>query len=396
MAALNTDQTALIGTLIQMNGVKDKSLIIDLHDHMCTQVEAAMDLGQSYESALTSALSAFGESGLQHVQDETYAMLKSNTLNMKTITFVIGTAAAVMLFFGTTFKIMHWPFANILIVLGAAHMIMFFLPLLLIHNLRSTKTVMEGVFHVAGYLGLAVFGSGVLFKSLHWPFATNLLTIGATVLLLIYVPLYFLRRYRQSTNKSITAASFLVSFSSLLLLTVLLPKLERSDLGVQRLISLDAGLVMAGQKMSDHTPQNPSVEAVVASANNMLEALILSSGGASTDAEWVTTADLELPNSRAGVRFVVFEESSTLLALCKAMNALRTADLEQRSPVLPFEAYLAKDQDEIQMEHLQTYFVEVTLAEAVHFINRIKVDALHHASMLASIQNQNLMPDAAH
>lgn len=396
MAALNSDQTALIGTLIQMNGVKDKSLIIDLHDHMCSQVEAAMELGQSFESALTIALSAFGERGLRHVQDETYAILKSNTLNMKTITFGVGTAAAAMLLFGTSFKIMHWPFANILIVLGAANMIMLFLPLLLIHNLRSTKTVMEGVFHVAGYIGLAVFGSGVLFKSLHWPFATLLLTIGASILIFIYVPLYFLKRYRQSENKTITAASFLVSFSSLLLLTVLLPKLERSDIGLERLMSLDTGLVAAGQKLSDRTHQRPVIAAVIAAANSMLEALISNSGDASTIAEWVSTADLESPNSRAGVRFVVYEENGTLLDLCKAMNAMRTTELEQRSPVLPFEAYLAKDQDEIQMEQLQTYLVEVTLAEAVHFINRIKVDALQHRSMLASTQNQYLLPDDGH
>lgn len=161
-------------------------------------------------------------------------------------------------------------------------------------------------------------------------------------------------------------------------------------------MSLDTGLVAAGQKLSDRTHQRPVIAAVIAAANSMLEALISNSGDASTIAEWVSTADLESPNSRAGVRFVVYEENGTLLDLCKAMNAMRTTELEQRSPVLPFEAYLAKDQDEIQMEQLQTYLVEVTLAEAVHFINRIKFDALQHRSMLASTQNQYLLPDDGH
>lgn len=389
MTVLNDDQTALIRTMIEVNGVEQESLIIDLHDHICSHVETAMDDGQSFELALTNAIAEFGDKGLQKVQAETYSILTSNPLNMKTITFVTGAAAALMLLFGMTFKVMHWPFANLLIVLGSTTLVAIFLPLLLIHNIIGAKTWIDRILHISGYVGVALFGSGVIFKSMHWPFATNLIFYGAGVLLLFYLPIYFYRRYRQSQNKSVTAATFLVSFSALMLLFVLLPKGENSSITMQRLEAIDHGLVSVGKKLTAEVEQSSEAKAVVTAANEMLSALFMGSAVEMGDDAWVSTSDLKSPQNRATVRYVVYETIEHLEALTKAMNQLRAAQAQQFHAFLPFEIYLAAGQSQIEVGHLQSHFHELTLAEAVQMINRIKVEALQHSSLLARAETAN-------
>ncbi len=389
MTVLNDDQTALIRTMIEMNGVEQESLIIDLHDHICSHVETAMDDGQSFELALTDAIAEFGDKGLQKVQAETYSILTSNPLNMKTITFVTGVASAIMLLIGISFKVMHWPFASLLIVLGSATMVTIFLPLLLIHNIIGAKTWTDRILHVSGYFGVAILGCGVINKSMHWPFATNLIFNGAGILLLFYLPVYFYRRYRQSQNKSVTAATFLVSFSALMLLFVLLPKGENSSVTMRHLETIDRGLVSVGKKLTAEVESHSETKAVVAAANEMITALLMGSAVELGDDAWVSTSDLKSPQNRAAVRYVVYETSEHLEALTKAMNQLRATQAQQFQSFLPFETYLAADQSEIEAGHLQSHFHELTLAEAVQLLNRIKVEALQHSSLLAHSESVN-------
>jgi hypothetical protein len=223
MHRLNETQIALIDTCVAMSGVEQKGLQLDLVDHVCSMVEERLDAGESFENALNQALKRFGSEGLRNIQKETYSVLTPNRMIMKNITVIMGSVVAVFLFVGVIFKVMHWPLASVLIVLGMSLLVMPFLPLLLIHNLRGAKTSAVRAFHVVGYLGMSVLVAGSLFKIQHWPYATAMLSFGGGVLLFGYLPMYFFRKYQESSNRPVTLATFLVSFTALLVVYLLLP-----------------------------------------------------------------------------------------------------------------------------------------------------------------------------
>ena len=223
MHRLNEPQIVLIETCVAMSGVDQKGLQLDLVDHVCSMVEERLEEGVQFETALNESLSFFGNDGLRNIQKEVYSVITPNRMIMKTITVITGALCASLLLFGVLFKVMHWPLAGVFIVLGMSLLTMPFLPLLLVHNLRGAASTGARVFHAVGYLGLSVLASGALFKIMHWPYATAILTFGSGVLLFGYLPIYFYRKYQESSNRPVTLATFLVSFAALLVVYLLLP-----------------------------------------------------------------------------------------------------------------------------------------------------------------------------
>ena len=222
MHGLNDGQLALIGTCVEMSGIEQNGLQVDLVDHVCSMVEERLEGGQPFETALNEALKSFGADGLRNIQKETYSVLTPNRMIMKNITVIMGSIVAVFLFVGVIFKVMHWPLASVFVVLGMSSLPMF-LVLLLVHNLIGSKTAAQRVFHIVGYVGMSVLATGALFKIQHWPGATAILTFGSGVLLFGYLPMYFYRKYQESSNRPVTLATFLVSFTALLVVYLLLP-----------------------------------------------------------------------------------------------------------------------------------------------------------------------------
>lgn len=224
MHSLSHEQQTLIATCVSMSGVDQSHLQVDLIDHVCSMVEERLEQGVAFESALNEALGFFGTDGLRNIQKEVYSVITPNTMIMKRMTVVTGAVCSTLLLVGTFFKVMHWAPAGVLIVLGMALLVVPFLPLLLLHNLRGSSELGGRIFHISGYLGLSVLAAGALFKIMHWPYASMLLAIGGGVLLFVYLPLYFYRKYQESSNKPVTLATFLVSFAALMVVYMLLPR----------------------------------------------------------------------------------------------------------------------------------------------------------------------------
>lgn len=383
MSLLNDEQTALIAGLISAGGVEQESLFIDLNDHLCTDVEDAMAKGAAFETALLNAYTKFGVSGLRTVQSETYSIVTPNLLVMKTITFIVGALSALFLFFGMFFKIMHWPFASLLIVLGAGNMISLFLPLLLVHNLRGASTWGERIFHITGYFGVAVLATGVLFKIMHWPMATPIVNAGSALLLFVYLPLYFYRRYQKSVNKAVTAAAFLVSFTSILLVLALLPKDNANEMAPFHFQTVDSGLLAAGKALSAMHVQTDPTRDVVDAADHMIAALLANDGSVVDASGWTNTTTLNHPGNRSSVRFVVYEQHGYVAALSTAMKTVQAQEPLQAfsTSSRPFALYPLSGHPDGDHEQMRGMFAQMTMAEAVQTLNSIKVEALHQSAL---------------
>jgi hypothetical protein len=138
MAELNEHQIDLISAYIKQHGVAQEALHDDLLDHVCTSIEHKMDDGQAFEQAFADTIKLFGPGGLKQVQQQTFELLTEMNETMKKVAFVFGLTSAFLLLAGTIFKLMHWPGANIMVVLGGGILSLLYLPMLLIHKLKES------------------------------------------------------------------------------------------------------------------------------------------------------------------------------------------------------------------------------------------------------------------
>lgn len=220
MVELTELQIELIDAYIKENGVAQNKLQEDLLDHLCTSIETQLQQGRSFEEAFQYTLNLFGPGGLKQVQNETFELLTEMNATMKKVTFGFGLTSTFLLLAGTIFKLMHWPGANIMFMLGAMILALIYLPLILAHKLKESPNN-EAVLHISGFVGLAFTTLGTLFKILHWPGASVMLMVGLGTLAFLYVPIYFYKRYQTSANKPITLSASLVAMTCLILVFAL-------------------------------------------------------------------------------------------------------------------------------------------------------------------------------
>lgn len=203
MPQLSELQIAFISDEIYALGVDLNDLHDDLLDHICTAIESRMDAGESFESAFQQTIKLFGPGGLMQVQEQTLLLLTQMNETMKKLSLGFGLASTALLLAGMLFKIMHWPGAGILMILGNFCLVALYLPILLYHKLKESKKE-EYPALILGFVGLFFFATGTTFKIMHWPFASIMLYGGFLTLALGFLPIYFFSRYRSSVNKSIT------------------------------------------------------------------------------------------------------------------------------------------------------------------------------------------------
>ncbi|WP_417602381.1 GldL-related protein [Owenweeksia hongkongensis] len=113
---------------IHQKGIAMDDLAESLVDHICCSIEN--DTEGNFSLAYAKALKAFGEDGLQKIQDETFFLLiLKREITMQKSMYIMGYMAAILATTGLLFKMMHWPGANIMLVSGIALLNLGFLPM---------------------------------------------------------------------------------------------------------------------------------------------------------------------------------------------------------------------------------------------------------------------------
>ena len=244
MVELTELQIELIDAYIKENGVAQNELQEDLLDHLCTSIETQLQQGKSFEEAFQHTINLFGPGGLKQVQNETFELLTEMNATMKKVTFGFGLTSTFLLLAGTIFKLMHWPGANVMFMLGAVILALIYLPLILRHKLKESPNN-EALLHISGFVGLAFTTVGSLFKIMHWPGASILLMVGLGTLAFIYVPIYFYKKYQVSANKPITFSASLVAMTCLILVFALTR--------VNNSVGYDSGITQIDEQLRNST-----------------------------------------------------------------------------------------------------------------------------------------------
>lgn len=231
MYCISEQQIDFILDDISARGVRLVSLQQDLLDHVCCLIEQNLDEGGDFEGYYQSVISRFYEKELIEIETETINLLThKNYYVMKKIMLGSGSFSAVILSLGIVFKFMHWPGASLFILLGIVLLGLVFLPLLFVLKAREKRQSKDKIIVALGALAAISLSMGVLFKIMHWPFANILCISAMAIMLVLFLPIYFFSGIRSAETKVNTlVSSIIIVVGCALVLT-----LVRSPYGTQK------------------------------------------------------------------------------------------------------------------------------------------------------------------
>jgi hypothetical protein len=237
MYHIKDTQIEFILSDISARGVEMESLQQNLLDHICCIIEQELEENGDFELFYQQTILRFFKSDLWEIEEETLRLLTfENYYTMKKIMLLSGAISTAALSIGIIFKFMHWPGANALIVVGILLASFVFLPLTFTLRFKEKQNLRDKGIIVIGSLSAILISLHVLFKIMHWPFANMLGTLSFFIVLLVFLPVYFFSGIRNPETKTNTiVSSFLILLGCGLLLTLF--RTPRNTMMQNRLIS---------------------------------------------------------------------------------------------------------------------------------------------------------------
>ncbi len=198
MVKVSDEQVDFILHEIEARGVTIEDLQWNLLDHMCCIIENEMSETDNFDQFFQGLLPRFFNDNLREIQEETELLLTfKHFYAMKKTVNISGLLAAVLTLMGSVLKVFHLPGAGIAFVLGIAFFSLIFLPLMIALKFRDEGTKTDKLVLSFGFLVGIVTSLGFLFKMMHWPWANILMLTGLVSFTFVYVPLYFFTRVRR-------------------------------------------------------------------------------------------------------------------------------------------------------------------------------------------------------
>lgn len=261
MYVLKDEHISFILEDIRRNGIESEELQLDLLDHICCVIETEMLPNSNFEEFYLSIIHRFYKHELREIQEETQLLLTfKNYYAMKKVMIISGAFSAFTFTIGSLFKIMHWPGAALLLQAGIVFFCFLFLPILSILKVKEQKQRKDKLLiGIATIFGIVIC-LATLFKVMHWPFANILWTSSLGILFFLFLPIFFfggIRNPETKTNTIISSILILTAGGLLFILT----NLRASHVTEEAVFNSDDQLLasyayLSEQKSSDSLSEN--------------------------------------------------------------------------------------------------------------------------------------------
>ncbi|WP_074405784.1 MULTISPECIES: hypothetical protein [Aquimarina] len=200
---LTSDQENIIKSFVDDQGLKIKTLSDDITDHLCCVVESQLGKGKSFEDLLDKAIIDLAPNGLIEIQHKTFFLLNSKRIIfMKKLMYLIGFIGSITLTAGVTFKLLRMPFGTELFTVGFLTLLLVFVPLIAIdrYKVSLSKSISVKLKIILGIIAAIITGLSGLFKLMHLQGADLLLILGAFIFGFGFLPFYFFTMYKKSVS----------------------------------------------------------------------------------------------------------------------------------------------------------------------------------------------------
>lgn len=212
---------------ISARGVTIEDLQYNLLDHICCIIENNLEENGDFESYYHQTVQTFFKSNLKEIEEETISLIIfKNYYTMKKAMIISGTISTALLSMGLILKFMHWPGASFGILLGIGTLSLIFLPLMFLLKIKEKQNVKDKLTIGIGAFAGILISLGILFKIMHWPYANVMMSSSLVILLLLFLPFYFFSGIRNPETKvnTIVSSILLISASGLLLTLMRSPR----------------------------------------------------------------------------------------------------------------------------------------------------------------------------
>lgn len=202
MFSVSEEQYEFMLADIEARGVILEDLQDSLLDHMCCIIENELTEPDNFYGFYEQLLPRFFKQELKEIQEETDKLLTfKNYYAMKNTLKISGITATLLALLGAVLKVFHLPGAGITIVLGAVIFSLIFLPLMIALKFKDEESQVDKWVFSFGFLIGSAATLGFLFKVMHWPYANILMVSSISTFVFIYVPLYYITRIRRPDLK---------------------------------------------------------------------------------------------------------------------------------------------------------------------------------------------------
>ena len=199
---LTSEQISKIRQFVAGSNLNIVTLRDDVLDHLCCSVENKIASGKSFEKALEESASELAPDGLEILDYETMLLLNSKNIPMKKFMYLLGLLTTICWTIGMTFRILGWLGGVELSTIGFSTFAFVFLPMMVYNSFKQKvkRTIAEKLRIVFGFASGVVTASAVFFKIMHYPGADILLLVGATIFSFGFLPCLFYMMYVKSTQ----------------------------------------------------------------------------------------------------------------------------------------------------------------------------------------------------
>lgn len=202
MYNISDDEIEFILDDIAKRGVETEDVRYNILDHVCCIIENEMPQGKDFYEFYKDTIARFYRKELREIEDETRELTTFKYYYaMKRTLKITGLISVLLIAIGSILKWQHLPGAGIMLFSGFIIFTLLFIPLNIIMKFRDDKEKYNRIVMTLG-LSLTLTGTmGMLFKVMHWPYA-NMLFFGSLALFgLVFIPVYFFTRYRNPDTK---------------------------------------------------------------------------------------------------------------------------------------------------------------------------------------------------
>lgn len=227
MYKLSDKQIDFILDDIKTRGIEMESLQLSILDHVCCIIEEHLEENGDFENFYKKTIASFYKDDLWEIEEETINLLiYKNYYTMKKTMIISGIFSAISLSTGIIFKFMYWPGAAAFIVLGILAASLIFLPLMFTIKAKEKQTVKDKFIIITGAFVSILTSLSILFKIMHWPYANIMGICSILIMIFIFLPIYFFTGIRNPETKinTITSSVLIILGCGLLLTLIRSPR----------------------------------------------------------------------------------------------------------------------------------------------------------------------------
>ena len=195
--SLTEENILQIQSIVEESPISRIEMKDNLIDHLCCAVEQRMKTGTSFDAALTSALVELVPNGFKEIEFETFILLNAKQITMKKLTYFAGLIFSMLASVGMLLKTQKLPPANELLILGFGGLALLFVPMLMMVRKPGASPFERKRDNIA-LISLLLISIGGVLKTFHVLAANETLIIGTAVFVFGFLPMTFLKMYRES------------------------------------------------------------------------------------------------------------------------------------------------------------------------------------------------------